>query len=176
MKIRRVAGCIPILLSAANNNRIRRLLECPLGDTECVNRVDLTGSKLLLINSRKNAGKYVFPKGGLKKQEDPLAAALRETLEETGVEGHVLDRIHSQYWDWYILKVHTIHDDWKERDQRERIWVDYEEALHARPLTKGTKHLIQYLYKAYPPSTAAVANVSDDDDPDSSASELELMK
>jgi 8-oxo-dGTP pyrophosphatase MutT (NUDIX family) len=149
-RVRKVAGCIPIILAPERNHPLRRLMSCPLGDTECLLRPDLTDSQLLLINSRKHPGKYVFPKGGLKHGEDPRKAAIRETFEETGCEGQVVGEFLGKHWSWYLLSVDQIHDEWKEKDQRERIWVHYDEALHVKPLTKSTRKLINHLYKTYP--------------------------
>jgi len=38
--------------------------------------------------SRKDAGAWFVPKGGMEKEEDEFAAALREFQEETGMEPH----------------------------------------------------------------------------------------
>lgn len=145
MQLRFVAGCVPILLSPFLNNPLQRIRDCPKGDEVCLNKVDLTDSKFLFINSRKNPGKYVFPKGGVKKREmnNPLEAALRETLEETGIEGEVFHSIKKSSSNWYLLSVKTVHDDWLEKDQRQRIWVSYEDISNFEPITKDTKKLIK---------------------------------
>ncbi len=41
------------------------------------------GARFLLLRAYRN---WDFPKGGVEAGEDPLAAARRETLEETGIE------------------------------------------------------------------------------------------
>lgn len=46
--------------------------------------------RILLITSRKFKGCLVFPKGGLKRKEKAIDAALRECWEETGAVGKVL--------------------------------------------------------------------------------------
>lgn len=160
MQLRFVAGCIPILLAPFHNNPLQRIRDCPSGDTACLERIDLTDSKFLFINSRKNPGYYVFPKGGVKKRErdNPMEAALRETLEETGVEGEVFHTIKKPSALWYLLSVKTIHDDWLEKDQRERIWVSYEDITRFSPITKETKRLIKevrHLYKNVPDSSSS---------------------
>ena len=167
MQLRFVAGCIPILLAPFHNNPLQRIRDCPSGDEECLNRVDLTDSKFLFINSRKNPGYYVFPKGGVKKRErsNPMEAALRETLEETGVEGEVFDTIKKPDALWYMLSIKIIHDDWLEKDQRERVWVPYEDISHFEPITKSTKRLIKqvkHLYKNRNDSSSSSSSGSSD--------------
>ena len=150
MQLRLTSGCVPILLAPFYNNPLQRIRDCPPRDLACLNRVDLTDSRFLLINSRKNPGFYVFPKGGVKKREDPLEAALRETLEETGVEGEVFDTVKRKGSNWYLLSVKTVHDEWLEKDQRERIWVPYADVGSFEPITKDTKKIIKkikHLYK-----------------------------
>lgn len=149
--MRFVAGCIPILLAPFYNNPLQRIRDCPVGDHDCLNRVDLTDSKFLFINSRKNPGYFVFPKGGVKKRErsNPMEAALRETLEETGVEGevfHTIEKINSM---WYLLSVKTVHDDWLEKDQRQRVWVSYEDVKSFEPVTKDTRKLVKSVLKIF---------------------------
>lgn len=50
-------------------------------------------NKLLIVNMNTLGGKTVwtFPKGHIEKNEDPKTAALREVLEETGVECKIID-------------------------------------------------------------------------------------
>ncbi len=163
MKIRIVSGCVPILLAPFYNNPMQRMQECPKGDLQCLNRVDLRGSKFLFTNSRKNPGYYVFPKGGVKRREDPKKGALRETFEETGVEGEVFDEYKGKDSFWYLMSVKKIHDDWLEKDQRERVWVPYEEIKYFEPTLKATKKLIKKIRKHY--------KHPDDDSDNSSGSE-----
>ena len=165
MKLRFVAGCVPILLAPFYNNPLQRIRDCPAGDLDCLNRVDLTDSKFLFINSRKNPGYFVFPKGGVKKRErnNPMEAALRETLEETGVEGEVFDTIKKPNAMWYLLSIKTVHDDWLEKDQRTRIWVSYEDISGFKSVTKDTKRLIKEIKHLY--------KNKDDDDINNSSSD-----
>lgn len=149
MKLRIVSGCVPILLAPFYNNPLERIRDCPKGDVQCLNRIDLRGSKFLFTNSRKNPGYYVFPKGGVKRKEDPKEAAIRETFEETGVEGEVFDEYQGKGWYWYLMNIKKIHDDWMEKDQRERVWVPYEEIKYFEPTLKHTKKLIKKIRKHY---------------------------
>lgn len=166
MQLRFVAGCVPILLAPFYNNPLQRIRDCPAGDSDCLNRVDLTDSRFLFINSRKNPGKFVFPKGGVKKREDAQKAALRETMEETGVEGEIFDTLKRPNAKWFLLSVKKVHDDWLEKDQRERIWVPYEDIKKFGPTTKDTKKLIKkikHLYKNEHDDSSDNSSSSDSD-------------
>ncbi len=100
------------------------------------------GLEILLITSRETR-RWVTPKGGRMAGRTDAEAAAQEALEEAGVEGLVDARPlgHFRYlkvlkrraprWlqvDVYGLQVTAEHDDWKERAERERVWVSREEA------------------------------------------------
>ena len=100
------------------------------------------GLEVLLITSRETR-RWVTPKGGrMKNRTDPEAAA-QEALEEAGVEGIVDETPLGQFrylktlkrraarWltvDVYGLQVTAELDDWRERAERERVWLTREEA------------------------------------------------
>lgn len=46
---------------------------------------------ILLVHQK--SGSWVFPKGGIEKGENPLVAAKREILEETGIEEKDLEQL-----------------------------------------------------------------------------------
>lgn len=73
MKHRRLAGCIPV----------RNLESGDLPDQLLI----------LLISSRRHPSRLLFPKGGVKANEEPEAAAKRETWEEAGVLGTIVARL-----------------------------------------------------------------------------------
>lgn len=56
MPTRKVAGCVPI-------------------------RKGEKGIEVLLVESRRKQGRWLFPKGGVKKSEKANEAAVRETYE-----------------------------------------------------------------------------------------------
>jgi len=50
-------------------------------------RRDAAGLSVLLVRSKKDPTLWIFPKGHIEPGESPESTALRETYEESGVEG-----------------------------------------------------------------------------------------
>ncbi len=48
--------------------------------------------KILLIRSKKDPERWVFPKGHIEPDETAEAASLRELWEEAGVDGEIVDK------------------------------------------------------------------------------------
>ncbi|MDQ7038867.1 MAG: NUDIX hydrolase [Aquificota bacterium] len=59
------------------------------------------GDKVLLI--KNPSGVWTFPKGLVEKDERPEETAVREVLEETGVEGEIVKPL-GEITYWYTLK------------------------------------------------------------------------
>ena len=98
---------------------------------------------LCLVSSRHTPGLLVFPKGGVKQHEAFQVAALRETIEEAGVEGPMIGSL-GEVGEclWYVMQVNKIHDRWEEMDQRQRLFEPVNEA-HLRPdLKETTRQLV----------------------------------
>jgi 8-oxo-dGTP pyrophosphatase MutT (NUDIX family) len=100
------------------------------------------GVEVLLITSRETR-RWVIPKGWGKKDEPPTEAAAREALEETGVEGEVAEaalgvyryekllksgRVGRVRVAVYALRVVREHEEWPERDIRDKLWIRLVEA------------------------------------------------
>ena len=51
------------------------------------------GVSILLVRAKKDPTLWIFPKGHIEPGETPEATALRETCEESGVEGEVVGPI-----------------------------------------------------------------------------------
>ncbi|ORX57230.1 hypothetical protein BCR36DRAFT_153590 [Piromyces finnis] len=139
---REVAGCVPI---------------------------DLKTGKVLLISSRKRKDCWVFPKGGWENDETIVNAAMRETWEEAGVKGEIV-KLLGKFKQYKKIKKHTniekselsedkkkylhseillyemhvteIAEEWPEKDERERVWVNYDDA---RKLIKKTDYVNEAL-------------------------------
>ena len=136
---RKIAGCVPFTIR----------------DQE---------SKVLLITSRKVPGTLVFPKGGIDKKETEEEAAKRETWEEAGVHGTILQTLFDDSSSaedsnsiekkrrnlegtWFLLRVEEICDDWPERHERHRLWLTIEEALNQPHLRSATRQLLELTEK-----------------------------
>ncbi len=98
------------------------------------------GSKteFCLITSR-NTGEWSFPKGSLDGGESFAQAALRESEEEAGLRGQIIDPplgdyLYSKAGETLkvvvlLMRVTLIHDRWHESQARRRIWAPEAEAL-----------------------------------------------
>lgn len=108
--------------------------------------VPLTASKdfVLLIQSTRRKG-WVLPKGGWELDEECTEAAAREAWEEAGItvqidydlndiqetrppkKHHSKEKERSLYR-FYEATVLTEHDNWPEKEKRERKWFTFAEA------------------------------------------------
>jgi 8-oxo-dGTP pyrophosphatase MutT (NUDIX family) len=100
--------------------------------------------KVLMVTSR-GRGRWVLPKGHVEAGQSPQEAALCEAFEEAGIKGHLaatkigtysyskLDRAdaHSYRVKVYPMEVSLLADDWPEKNQRDRLWMDFTSAAKA---------------------------------------------
>ncbi|KAJ1488441.1 NUDIX hydrolase domain-like protein [Baffinella frigidus] len=109
---RLVAGCIVVREQAEG------------GEREC-----------LMINSSKEPTKWIFPKGGWETDETVEAAAVRETLEESGADSEIVRKL-----GWFgdatpacifEAKLVTLHDSWAEVGERKRLWMPLSKAIES---------------------------------------------
>jgi len=102
----------------------------------CAIPIERANRKVLVITSRKRQDRWVLPKGGWEASDLVLeAAASREALEEAGVRGKITRYVTtiespSTTYHFYELDVSKLDEDWLERGQRTREWVDYAEAVN----------------------------------------------
>ncbi|WP_397547515.1 NUDIX hydrolase [Rhodothermus marinus] len=92
---------------------------------------------VLLVTSR-TVGRWILPKGNVKRHQTPIEAARQEAYEEAGIRGRIdpepLGRyLHGRPGDqrWvevYLMTVEEELDDWPERHERTRRWMPLAEA------------------------------------------------
>lgn len=90
---------------------------------------------ILLVRAKRTPQTWIFPKGHVEAGETPREAALRETREEAGVEGVIVDHLAAMEFESprgtvqveYYLVAWTA--DVKSEEQRERRWCSVDEAL-----------------------------------------------
>lgn len=98
--------------------------------------------RVLLVTSRESA-RWIIPKGWPMKDRKPHHAAEIEACEEAGVRGRVAKKPFGHFTylkileggktlpcvvSVYLLDVHHLDDDFKEKEQRSSEWVSCEEA------------------------------------------------
>ncbi|MEQ8320862.1 MAG: NUDIX hydrolase [Rhodospirillales bacterium] len=99
--------------------------------------------KVLMITSR-GRGRWVLPKGRIEEGQTPKQAALLEAYEEAGIMGEVATKIgtysyskvdkpedHAYHVKVYPMEVSSLADDWPEKNERDRLWMDFESAAKA---------------------------------------------
>ncbi|MBO6520001.1 MAG: NUDIX hydrolase [Rhodospirillales bacterium] len=100
--------------------------------------------KVLMVTSR-GRGRWVLPKGGIEEGQSAQEAAVAEAYEEAGIRGRVADSKIGTYTyskvdqpekcayhvRVYPMTVSHMSDDWPEKDQRDRTWMDFPSAANA---------------------------------------------
>ncbi|EIJ89794.1 hypothetical protein NEPAR06_1179 [Nematocida parisii] len=108
--------------------------------------IPIKDGKIFMINGRENK-KFIFPKGGIDKNEEGYYTAGKEAIEEVGVIGNI-DKtpfaiVNGIYW--YVLEVTKVLPSWKERHERVRIIMDPHNALFHSEVRAVTKNVIKEL-------------------------------
>ncbi len=93
--------------------------------------------EVLLITSR-TVGRWILPKGNVKRHQSPIEAARHEAYEEAGVRGpidpeplgcYLHGRPGDQRWvEVYLMRVDEELDHWPEQHERTRRWMSLKEA------------------------------------------------
>ncbi len=100
--------------------------------------------KVLMVTSRRS-GRWVLPKGHIEEGQTPCEAVSIEAFEEAGLKGHVAEtKIGSYSYQKsdrsdvagykvavYPMEVSDIEDDWPEKTQRQRAWMDFDTAANS---------------------------------------------
>lgn len=98
--------------------------------------------EVLVISSQRKGKGMLFPKGGWEKDESIREAALRETVEEAGVDGIVEEELgqwnfkskgNDAYYEGHMFPLHVKEqlDLWPEKHIRQRVWMSVTEAKEA---------------------------------------------
>ncbi|MEQ8819059.1 MAG: NUDIX hydrolase [Sumerlaeia bacterium] len=98
-------------------------------------RIAADGELEFLLVTSSTTRQWIFPKGDIDPGRDAPAQAAQEAYEEAGVRGEILlpEVGEWEYMKWgtlhqvrtFLLRVEEVLDDWPERDDRERRWVDF---------------------------------------------------
>ena len=106
--------------------------------------VDSLG-RLLLRSPTNHFDGYVwtFPKGRPEPDESPEQTALREVLEETGVHGEIIAKLHGSFrggtgWtEYYLMRPLGVPDDFDRKETAEIRWTT---TVEAKPLINMTQN------------------------------------
>jgi 8-oxo-dGTP pyrophosphatase MutT (NUDIX family) len=100
--------------------------------------IPIRGSKICLITS-SNGKRWVIPKGLIDAGHTSSETALNEAWEEAGLVGvlakeplgtYIYTKLGGTYHVLvYMMRVTEVAEDWPEKGQRQRIWVNIERAL-----------------------------------------------
>ena len=117
--------------------------------------------QFLIITSRSGK-KWIIPKGIIESGDTDRYTALKETQEEAGVSGKVLQNSIGSYvyekWNSictvtiFPLKVTKVHDQWDESGFRKRRWVSAKRAVK-KVEPKELADLIKRFVKEKEPQT-----------------------
>jgi len=98
-------------------------------------RAGRVGPRILLVTARRNPDNWIFPKGHIEDGETRRDAAIREALEEAGVDGDIAAAAGSSSFDFgssrYRVHYYVVitEDRGKEREGRRLRWCGYKQAL-----------------------------------------------
>jgi len=102
-------------------------------------RRDGTTPRFLLVTARRQPSQWVFPKGHIEPGESAADAAVREVMEEAGVEANVVGPIGSTEFrtarevvraQFYLM---TFVAEGATGEGRRRIWLTAQDAQRALP-------------------------------------------
>jgi 8-oxo-dGTP pyrophosphatase MutT (NUDIX family) len=116
-------------------------------------RLDSKEPRVLLVTSRRNPRKWIFPKGHIEKEETAEAAALREAKEEAGVTGKLIGPAGVLEYGFFGVKARVEYflavltrETGPPEDGRSRAWLGLNDALE-RLSYKGTRKLLRKAWK-----------------------------
>jgi 8-oxo-dGTP pyrophosphatase MutT (NUDIX family) len=99
--------------------------------------------KVLMITSRGRR-RWVLPKGRIEEGHTAKETALLEAFEEAGIRGEIATKIGTYSYTKldqseqnsyrvrvYPREVASMSDDWPEKNERDRLWMDFTSAAKA---------------------------------------------
>ncbi|KAI5170388.1 hypothetical protein PAEPH01_1389 [Pancytospora epiphaga] len=104
----------------------------------------LKDGQLLLISNDK--GHFIFPKGGVKKNETLALAAKREAYEEAGIFGDIVSEqcICVKKGRFFIMKVNHLNSVFEESNRRIRLILLPHEILSNANIPGYVKDIIKH--------------------------------
>ena len=90
-----------------------------------------SGQQLVCFVTSRDTGRWIVPKGKVKRGEEPARCAEREALEEAGVIAHATEDAlafigagpaGTRLIPLFLLEAAEILEDWPEKAQRKRMW------------------------------------------------------
>ena len=97
--------------------------------------------KILIVTSRQNNDKWLFPKGDIDYGETAKFTARKEVLEEAGIVGDVIGYLGKITYtdvpfliDLRLFLIKFITESNKPYEKRMRKWVDFHEAIYLHHL------------------------------------------
>ena len=116
-------------------------------------RLDSKEPRVLLVTSKRNPRKWIFPKGHIEKKESAEAAALREAKEEAGVAGKLIGPAGVLEYGFFGVKARVEYflavltrETGPPEDGRARAWCGLDDALD-RLSYKSTRKLLRKVWK-----------------------------
>ena len=114
--------------------------------------------EIALVTSQSGK-RWVLPKGSLDDGEDAIDAAIRETEEEAGLIGELVERPIGRYRytkqndryhvDVYLMRVTVVLDSWVEAGSRHRRFMPVEDAVALlHPVLNRFVHQAAHLVRA----------------------------
>lgn len=111
--------------------------------------IPVYGQEVIFVESVRHPGRLILPKGKIKKGEDPIETAKRETLEEAGAVG-TIDPTAVFYNDstvYYLMKVDDLLPDYDEKADRDRKQLPYEHVEDSLRIKDSIKRIVRDVKK-----------------------------
>jgi 8-oxo-dGTP pyrophosphatase MutT (NUDIX family) len=105
--------------------------------------------RYLLVTSKRQPNDWVLPKGHIEPGEDPGAAALREVMEEAGVEASIrnelgcLDYASTREQVRVMFYLMDLTHEGDPGEGRKRVWMSLDQVLRAIPFRDTREMIVQ---------------------------------